>query len=227
MNERRPGLGAFLHHERSEFLIGQLVLAFIKPENFPLQVANDRRHGAVVSRQLALLFRGALPRRHREQVGDRGRQRPKLGGIRLARHREPQATHGVVVAVVGVESKTEFCARVKTHRRLQFSDEKMPLAKPGADGPAGFWIAIHRVFGAIVLLFPIGGRLAEEDCGRSGPGARPRRRCQAEFVQDEIAGLTPAARAVLGQAGIRQHFQQDRRDIVQAGLGLDLVGVVG
>ena len=77
----------------------------------------------------------------------------------------------MVVAVVGVEAETEFRARVKPHRRLQLRDQKMALAKPGADGPAGFGIAIHRVFGAIILLFPIRRGLAEEDGFRRDPGA--------------------------------------------------------
>ena len=58
------------------------------------------------------------------------------------------------------------------------------------------------------------------------PAPDLRRRGQAEFVQNEIAGLPPAARTVLGQARIGQHFQQDRRDVLQAGLRFDLVGVV-
>ena len=73
----------------------------------------------------------------------------------------------MVVAVVGVESETESRAILKTERLLQLGDEEMPLAKLGADCPSCLWVAINRVFGAIILLFPISRRLAEEDRPRS------------------------------------------------------------
>jgi hypothetical protein len=59
----------------------------------------------------------------------------------------------------------------------ELGDEKMSLTELRADRPAGFRVAINRVLGAIVLLFPIGrGRgkktLVEPGVRRSEPVSR-------------------------------------------------------
>ena len=74
----------------------------------------------------------------------------------------------MIVAVVRIEPEAKLRAVFEAERLRQLGDQKMALAELWSDGPAGFRIAIHGVLGAIILLFPIGGHLAEEDAGRGG-----------------------------------------------------------
>src|SRR5690349_16074243 len=102
----------------------------------------------------------------------------------------------------------------------------MALSKAGSDRPTGFGIAIDRMLGAIIKLFPIRGGFGEEQIGVRGRRADFGSSTERELVENKIAGLRPAAWAVLWQAWVRQDLEQDCGNALQAGLRLDGDGVV-
>ena len=132
----------------------------------------------------------------------------------------------MAVPVVVVEAEGEPTAPSVAGRILQPGDEEVTLSEAGTNGPAGLGIAINGVLGAVILLLPIGRGAAEEEVGIGRRGALLGSGGEGEFIEDEIAAGAPTTRAILRQAGIGQHLEQDGRDAGQVGVGLDGDGVV-
>ena len=128
--------------------------------------------------------------------------------------------------MVVVEAEGETTAPAIPGRILEPGDEPVAFSEPGPDGPTGLGVPVDGVLGAVVRLLPVGGGAGEEEVGVGRRRALLRSRREGEFVEDEVAGGTPATGAVLGQARVGQDLQQDGGDAGEIGVGLDGDGVV-
>ena len=148
-------------------------------------------------------------------------QGPQTARVLLGGHRDAEAPDAVAVAVVVLETERQPAAARIPGRILEAGDEEMPLAEAGADGPARLGVAVDGVLGAVVLLLPIGRGPGEEEVGVGRRGPPLRRGGEGEFIEDEVAGGSPATGSVLGQARVGEHLQHHGGDAGEVGVGLD------